>query len=63
MSTNELTIERLKASALAPRKAIQIAVDTTSLVAVCDDGSVWRIFDGWETTGRGWYRMPSIPQD
>lgn len=62
VSTKELTIERLKASARMPRKVIQVAVDVSSILAVCDDGTVWRIPDG---RGRGgsWQQMPPIPQD
>lgn len=64
MSTEdlELAIERIKASARMPRKVIQVAVDVSSILAVCDDGTVWRIPDGRGRRG-GWQQMPPIPQD
>jgi len=51
------------------RKIIQIAVSglertqftqcSIVTVALCDDGTVWHLYDGHE----GWREQPSIPQE
>lgn len=40
------------------RKIVQIAVATdTTVVALCSDGTVWRL-----SAGEQWTQLPSIPQ-
>ena len=42
------------------RKIIQVATDSTAVIALCDDGSVWSLPEDGD--GK-WKRLPSIPQD
>jgi len=48
---------------IASRRVVQIAFDsvdaeTTALIALCDDGSMWCSATG----SRGWTELPAIPQ-
>ena len=44
------------------RKVIQVATDSTSVTALCDDGSLWVLPEHSESKGR-WRRLPPIPQE
>jgi hypothetical protein len=57
------------------RKAIQIlsaeksqcaesgTVEYTSVIALCDDGSIWQMGFDVEKYNSKWYPLPAIPQD
>ena len=45
--------------AKAERKVVQIAVNGTSFIALCDDGTAWALYGNPET----WHKLPRIPQD
>jgi hypothetical protein len=50
----------LPAAREGKRKIIQVATDSTAVIALCDDGSVWSLPEDGD--GK-WKRLPSIPQD
>jgi hypothetical protein len=55
--------EPTEADRIASRRVVQIAFDsvdaeTTALIALCDDGSMWCSATG----SRGWIELPAIPQ-
>ena len=41
------------------RKVVQIAINGTSFIALCDDGTAWALYGNPET----WRKLPPIPQD
>jgi len=59
----------LRRVATAPRRAIQVATDSTCIIALCDDGSMWSLLEDAEFNlaagyrAPEWHRLPPIPQD
>lgn len=46
------------------RKIIQISTDSRAPIALCDDGTVWRLeFCPNKEENEKWTRLPDIPQD
>lgn len=55
-----IQIAALRHNGLPEHDSAQVASADTELVALCDDGSVWTLFD---TLKSEWLRVPDIPQD
>lgn len=55
-----IQIAALRHGELSDRDGKQVMSADTELVALCDDGSVWTLFD---TLKSEWVRAPDIPQD
>lgn len=44
------------------RKVIQTSVMGNTLIAVCDDGTMWRAYIGMDSELPVWHQLPPIPQ-